>query len=349
MKSEVTDLLSCRICSHAECRVFSAREMMFGLRHEFEYLECPHCGCLQLRTIPNNLSDYYPAAYYSFSAIPDDSPIRGYLRRKRAMHVRGQRTLLGRLAANLWSLPPLDPSISRADIGHDDAVLDVGCGSGQLLRHMSSAGFSNLTGVDPYVAKDVHYRDGVTILKRTLDEIEGAYDFIMLVHSLEHVPDPIWALRHVYRLLKPGRLALIRTPVADSYAWREYGRDWYQLDAPRHIVVHTTASMRILAAQAGFELVRVNHDSTATQFWASEQYRRDIPLYDPQSLAVTRRNGEITESDLRAFAAAAEMMNRTGLGDQACFYLWKSSGDSPAKAQPASLTLRGAPATSEQG
>jgi hypothetical protein len=59
--------VSCRICANTKGnKRHLAREMMFGLRDEFEYVECANCGCLQIKEIPHNLSDYYPEAYYSF-------------------------------------------------------------------------------------------------------------------------------------------------------------------------------------------------------------------------------------------------------------------------------------------
>jgi SAM-dependent methyltransferase len=49
-------------------------------------------------------------------------------------------------------------------------------------------------------------------------DMEGAYDFVMLHHTFEHMPAPAEAMQHIARLLKPGRFLLIRIPVADSHA-----------------------------------------------------------------------------------------------------------------------------------
>jgi hypothetical protein len=58
-----------------------------------------------------------------------------------------------------------------------------------------------------------------------------------------------------------------------------------ELDAPRHLHVHTEASMRFLARQSGLDLVAVRHEAWAAELWASEQYRRGIPLTDARSHA----------------------------------------------------------------
>ena len=96
----------------------------------------------------------------------------------------------------------------------------------------------------------------------------------------EHVPDPLSTLKKLNDLLEPGRYALLRIPIVDSYGWKNYGVNWALLDAPRHFYLHTTTSMNLLAQEAGFEVARVVFDSDSFTFWGSEQYLR-IPLMIP--------------------------------------------------------------------
>ena len=56
----------CRICDEAlGSRIYTVREMHFGIRDEFEYRQCPTCQCLQINAIPEDLGKYYPPDYYS--------------------------------------------------------------------------------------------------------------------------------------------------------------------------------------------------------------------------------------------------------------------------------------------
>ena len=64
-------------------------------------------------------------------------------------------------------------------------------------------------------------------------------------------------------------MIVIRIPIAGTHAWQTYGVDWVQLDAPRHLFLHTEDGMRSLAAGAGLQVTAVVHDSTAMQFWGS--------------------------------------------------------------------------------
>lgn len=42
----------------------------------------------------------------------------------------------------------------------------------------------------------------------------SSFDFVLCNHVLEHVPDDVKALRELYRVLKPGGIAILQTPIA---------------------------------------------------------------------------------------------------------------------------------------
>jgi SAM-dependent methyltransferase len=189
-----------------------------------------------------------------------------------------------------------------------------------LLQELQADGFTDLTGADPFIDWDLDYGPGLKILKTDLSRLDRQFSLIMLHHSLEHMPEPAAIFGELHRLTRSGGRLLIRIPVADSRAWRDYGVDWVQLDAPRHLYLHTRRSLELLAQKAGFGIDRVEHDSTAFQFWGSELYRRDIPLRDVDD---DGREGEarFQPAELADFSDRAEALNASGTGDQAVFFL----------------------------
>lgn len=247
------------------------------------------------------------------------------MKRMRARHDLGEGSVLGAILSRSLGSTPWVGWLAAAGVGRGDAVLDVGSGNGLLLEEMRDAGFSDLTGVDPYIARDLELGPGARVLKRPLEQVEEPFDFVMMNHSFEHMPDPGGVLAQLARLLAPGKYLLIRMPVAGTHAWRTYGPDWVQLDAPRHLFVHTEESVALLAERTGFRLDRVVHDSTAFQFWGSEQYRRDIPLESAGSYLVRRSGSTVRRRDVTANARKAEELNLRGDGDQACFYLVRTA------------------------
>jgi SAM-dependent methyltransferase len=310
----------CEICGdEGPDRVHLARETMFGWDERFRYRECGRCGTLHLLDVPSDLGKYYPAGYYAFGEPVvgrGGAPWRWLRRRHYRWYARG-KGWLGRLVAARRPAPFFYPWLREAGMRPDSAVLDVGCGNGEFLLRLAAEGFGNLTGIDPYLRADLRPRAGCRLLRRSLDDVEDTYEFIILNHSFEHMAAPRQVFRALHRLLAGGRLALVRTPVAGCHAWRTYGTDWAQLDAPRHLFVHTTEGVRRLAEQAGLEPAGVFYDSNEFQFTASELCRRGVALTDPSAKDV------FTPAERERFRAEARRLNEAGQGDQAGFFLRK--------------------------
>lgn len=320
----------CRICSNRDNnRGYIAREMMFGLRHTFSYFECSQCGCLQIATIPRDMGPYYPSGYYSFepaSPPPEPRPsFRNYLMTLRDRFAMSRRGVLGSLLFKMYPrrdnlLPFLVPVRLRTS----SRILDVGCGNGQLLLQLRALGFKHVLGVDPFIDRDIHYDSGVTVRKATLFDISGKWDLIMFHHSFEHISEPRETLQHCARLLAPPGCCLLRIPTVSSYAWEHYGTNWVQLDAPRHFFLYSIRALELLSAQAGLKIAEVVYDSSGFQFWASEQYVRDIPLRSEQSFCSGSSTSMFSESDILKFDEQAKALNAMRRGDQAAFYLAKT-------------------------
>jgi SAM-dependent methyltransferase len=313
--------VACPVCGNAQNnRAWLAREMMIGTRDEFEYVECGGCGCLHLAAPPPDLMRYYPTAYYAHAEPRRESPLRRWLWRVRAAHMLERPSALGRVLVAAFGRARFAEWLERTGVSRDARVLDVGCGTGRVLRRMRAAGWRHLTGIDPYIPGDVTWPDGVVLLKRALADTTGPFDLIMSHHAFEHMPDPIAAATHMRRLLAPGGRVLIRIPVADSVAWRTYRTNWVQLDAPRHLFLHTRDSMRHIAERCGLVIDAVTYDSTGYQFWASEQYRRDIALFE--AIRQGAPDGALGSRDeVRQCEARARALNVTEGADSACFHL----------------------------
>lgn len=305
----------CRICqNNHDNSIVVVREMMFGTGHEFEYLVCAACGCIQRIESPDNLSDYYPPDYYSFET---DNALKRFLKTQQASYASGRWNPIGKLLSR-WFAPHKIAWLAATGVSTDAPILDVGCGTGQLLLDMSKLGFTDLTGVDSYIDGDITYSDQLRIYKRRIEQLSGEFEVIMFHHSFEHMEHPRETLEVVHRLLSPTGTVLIRIPVADSYAWRHYGVNWVQIDAPRHSFIHTRNSMTVLAGQTQFMINSIVYDSTSLQFVGSERYAAGIPLRGADAHRKIH-----TRKQVREFRSLAEQLNRAQQGDQACFYLKK--------------------------
>ena len=320
------DSLACRICGGVEGNsVYVARERMQGTDDEFNYLRCGTCGCQQIVEVPDDLGKYYPSDYYSFS----DQGTGGLREtvtklRDRSYFERTIPAVAGRLVASALPNPKL-AAIARIRPRRAARILDVGCGSGELLKELREVGYTNLAGVDPFVPSDLHLPGGITIRKTSMEDLgDESYDVIMLHHVFEHLADPRGSMRTIARLLAEDGVCVIRIPLAHSWASQHYGPLWMQHDAPRHLFLHTEKSMAHIAAEAGLDIVDKVYDSSEAQIWGSELYKQNISLLSVPRNVYGNPIRRLLSPRFIRYRAMTRRLNREGLGDQAAFYLRRS-------------------------
>ena len=174
---------------------------------------CGRCGVATTSPWPSDAqlgeayADWYRPANGRFSGLGDK-----LLRRSRSA-----------LADRLHRVLPRGP------------VLDVGAGDGTLVRAFVRHG-REAVGVDPYAsANHPHVRDV------ELEEMDGNWSAVIFWHSLEHLREPVRALRHAATLAAPGGVLVVAVPNAASLQARTFGDRWLHLDVPRHLSAHQPA------------------------------------------------------------------------------------------------------------
>ncbi len=310
----------CRVCSREsdKAATMEVPELMIGTNEIFKYTLCPYCGSLSIVDIPDNLDWYYSQNYYSHQtaeSLASKSLLKSRLRIHSMRGKIGSANLIDRIAAHVrpvhfhWMLPKI--------MSLDSRIVDVGCGSGRLVHEMADYGFSDLTGIDPFLSADMEDSTGhPRLLHCSMEDLCGEhehFDVVMLHHVFEHLHDAKAGLLAARQLLSPNGRILIRVPVANSFAFRKYGRYWVQIDAPRHIFVPTVDGIYNLAKNAGLIIERCFYDSNGFQFLGSEAYLRGIRLCDAEGL--------FSEPERKSFHQLALSLNSIHDGDSACFWL----------------------------
>ena len=123
---------------------------------------------------------------------------------------------------NRWDPSHLDKVDRLLGSLTDDRVLEVGCGVGHLTKRLADRGV-DVTGIDANPnASEVAGSDRVrTMRAEALDFEDDAFDTIVSVHAIEHIPALEAALIEMDRVLAPGGRALFiypAEPVMGLYA-----------------------------------------------------------------------------------------------------------------------------------
>lgn len=314
--------MTCRICKNTKNnQVFQIREMMLGLRERFTYFECSQCGCLQILDVPSELASYYPSDYYSFQGTAPYDLIRQYFKTRGNRYAFFGTGLIGRLVCARHPNDMLK-RIALTNTAPDSRILDVGCGFGGLVFSLRNLGFKKVLGIDPFIGREF-MADDIRIARKTIHDLPDRerFDLILFNHSLEHIPDQLETLAKASRILADDGVCLVRIPVKTETVWKMYGVDWAQIDAPRHLFIHTVASFRHLSEGASLQVKTVLFDSTEFLFCASELYKKDIPLKAMASRGLNPLNYFSSQKQIRQFRKMAAQLNRTDQADQASFSL----------------------------
>lgn len=319
-KEMINSELKCQICHQTGLRLMRVKEMMYGKRDEFNYGECLHCNCLQILEIPSNLGDFYPRNYYSYSSKKRKRPFKDWQRAIKRRWILNHPAWLNVLFYPLKNSCTHFWTYRRMGIKANAHFLDVGAGSGAHVQELHSANLHAI-GIDPFINEDIIVDENILVKKGGLKDIDTDFDVISFHHSFEHIPEQLATLTLAKKHLKPRGKILIRIPTTSSYAFEEYQENWCQLDAPRHLYLHSHHSIKILAHQAGLIIDDLWCDSSEMQFIASEQYRSGISLLDPKSYVVNKKLSGWSKGAIAAFKKRAFDANHALKGDQICVVL----------------------------
>ncbi len=317
---------ACIICSNTDGNeIFSVKELQLGLGERFQYQLCKNCGSMQLIDPPADFSRYYPNEdYYSFKMEMKELKKPGFIQQAKSDYLLYRKNkLVGSLLSIGYKIPEQYHWAKNSKAQPGDAILDVGCGNGSLLTQLYRMGFTNLTGVDPFI-NEAHDYGPIKIFKKEIHDLNGSFDLIMMHHSLEHMFQPLKALQKAYSLLNKNKYLLVRIPVMGNYGWQHYKTFWCGLDAPRHIFIPSEKGMRMLATNAGFEIEKVEYDSNNYVIWCSEQYVRGIPLHAAESWSMNHEKSLFTKEKIKQFQEKIMNENKKNNGDTAAYYLKKN-------------------------
>lgn len=142
-------------------------------------------------------------------------------------------------------------------------LVEVGSGLGYLLNFFKQDGW-DVVGIEPnlggcqYTEKEF----GIKAIATTLENAElkeQSVDIVLMMHVIEHVPDPFTTFKEVYRILKPGGIFILETPRYDTLMFRLLKHRERSLSCDGHIYFFTASTLAKMANNAGFTKVKLDY------------------------------------------------------------------------------------------
>ncbi|MDP9320011.1 MAG: class I SAM-dependent methyltransferase [Chloroflexota bacterium] len=251
----------CPRCGEGRTRhILEGQDHLHATGLHASVVECTRCGLwFQSPRFPRaRHGELYPPEYAphgqsATAARPPHPAVRGYLARHRGY---------GHLAASATRSPLLDPILGwRAGTQLIPAyvpggrVMDIGCGSGGMLRLLQALGWTDLHGIEPDPAAAAIARStGADVRQGAVEDVlpvypDGHFDAIVASMVIEHVADPYAVMREIARTLRPGGELLLSTVTRDSMDAAFFGEYWAGFDFPRHMTFFRNEDIAALFAE----------------------------------------------------------------------------------------------------
>ena len=154
------------------------------------------------------------------------------------------------------------------------SILDIGCNAGCFLDIME--GFDRY-GIErsPSHGKITEEKYGENIFIGTFEDYrppDFLFDCITLQDVLDHMVDPLTALKKCHAMLKPGGLLVVKVHDMSCLYAKTMGKNFYAFLPPLHLFYFNRSALASALERSSFDLVRTKHMGHA-MFLSTVLYR----------------------------------------------------------------------------
>lgn len=155
----------------------------------------------------------------------------------------------------------LEKKMKRAGLQSPLSILDIGFGSGLLLKGFVERG-EQCRGIEAELLEVPHaavLQEKAALIFGTAEEADfgDGLDLIYAVHVIEHLQDPQLVFEKCFAALKPGGMVYFMTPNGASGGLKLFKSRWWNLEDPTHIRFFSKESVTHMLQKAGFKDISV--------------------------------------------------------------------------------------------
>lgn len=245
--------INCPVCrQRAELWSVASDREYFSVPGEFSYYNCQHCQTIFIHPVPVDLLGHiYPANYYSFVN-------------------KGKNIVV---SLKEWLDRRFFKKILRRIKDESLHVLDIGGGTGWMLDILRKAEpritYTQVVDIDHHAGITAE-ANGHAYFHGTMEafQTDQRFHLILMLNLVEHVADPLAIIKKAETLLAPGGKIVIKTPNTDSWDARLFQKSyWGGLHAPRHWIIFSEKSFRLMLQSTGLKADSIQYTQGAP-FWA---------------------------------------------------------------------------------
>jgi SAM-dependent methyltransferase len=143
-------------------------------------------------------------------------------------------------------------------------LLEIGAAAGLFMKAAQRAGW-RVKGVEPMAPAVAFARDrlGLDVVQATLEEAglkPGSFDAIVMLDTIEHVPNPVDVLTRVRVLLRQRGLLVLTTPNWEALSRHALGEQWAVISAAEHLYLFSEATLTATLKKAGFSWIHYQRE-----------------------------------------------------------------------------------------
>lgn len=254
----------CPLCKSRKFQIlYVTPDRMFQLPGEFTYKKCVSCELVFLDPQPSIkvLQEHYPTkkyfAYNRWGKVGLLGSVREYV-----IKHSYKPTLLSRILKFVSNT-----GFSIPQYRQKGKILDLGCGTGDILILLKSLGW-DVYGIDinKEAIKTARSRGLKNVQVGTYEDVnvypDRYFDAIRLYHVIEHLDNPFLCLKLLHKKVKVGGKIFLATPNFDSPLRKLFGRYWAHIDAPRHLFLFTPRTLGRSAENSSLSVESIEHNCT---------------------------------------------------------------------------------------